>query len=1648
MADGLLIVPVLSPSGTVYFASVPQEATTLNVITTLLKSRDVRDDILGDLSDDGWDLQKVRKEATGRVWEEEELKHIGADLLPTSCPIAPLLVSKAQSPALERHFSLFPLTSHLHSPLIRIVSRHPLLSVKFSFLRVPEIHDGFEWTIYLTRSMAVKDVINDVCEQLGLVRSLPVLDGGTIEYAIEENWVDKADSHTRRLNTDLTISSVLESLPNNSYETSASRTFTFCVPDEWYRRPDSHVVSMAPSESTLRRLEELENEEGEGTAKQVKPPSSPSSPLARRSGSPDSSGTFSSRRFSSIFDGWLGSSSTSSPIQEDESQRKRPVVSEPLSIDRRTSASSDSEHESSSDDEDFEKMIDDLGLKGEKREAMRKLTPDRKRYLLRQNRQMRSTNVKDTPQALAQSATLGPARTLSLFPVLAPSLTGDGGIMRRFSITSWGSPAATHSPELSSGSPASPQTSPSSRQNPQSTGSLWSSWWASSESDAYASSPSRMKSSSTRDTAQSASFYVEGLRTRRATDIKLVKHLISLRVHLSTAKLSWVEQFLHECKGMDSLASLLASLVGKGGKRKKLVDVEESVLYEVVKCLRVLLNTEPGFNQFLASSTLITYVTYALHTETLKLRSLTCELLAAVCLLSVTHGHRLVLAAFSDYRVAYEEAFRFEELVDALKLPDGDDEEGSGLNEEGAWEARTAAMTLVNAMTACPESLEERIQLREEFSRRGLNEIIVTLRYIRPPDSIITQIDVYTEEKFEDEEDLRERTRTLVKDVKGGSEFELACAMLYDLSAREEVLRPSTIELLRRLGTLLGRETTLKFKADYLTVLSVLLEQGVSYDELVDWGQLLQQFVSCIGPIIGQQLNIRSSFDTIKADADSGEIEVLRKQVECSGKEREDLQSKLIEQRAEIETLKLLHHSFPSTVGPSRSGKEGIQGLVQRLILKEKQVVQLQAEVDRLKLDSPSETRVLEERLKHERDRVKWNALMEEIADLKTKNREVEATLQRRDKEVLYLKRAMESVYSRLHESDSHGPATKKTQIRDFDAEQVAARAVEALSAKDEEIANLREDVVKLREELKTKPQYITEVDFKKGVSPPPPPPLVSSRLGAIKNGSFSPSSPPPSPPALEHTISPIHVHTSPLPPPPPPPPPPPSFNASLLAASSPSPPPAMTSFPPLPPPPPPPTPPGSMGHQLSSTTNLALPGKRLKPFFWTKVSNTAVGPTVGPTVWDDLSNAESAISLDLKELEDTFSLEAKPSKVSVPGQNSTRRGTVSTMLDITRANNILIMLSRIKLSLPDIKRALLTIDDSLLSVDDLKAIGKQIPSAEEMKRINEFGDAKQLAKADQYFKEASGLIADIPRLADRINCMLYRRKLELDIEETRPELDILRHVTKELKLSTRFKQVLKAILTIGNVLNGSSFRGNAHGFQLGALLKMKEAKTAKSTPECPTLLHYIARVLLKSDAELINFLDDLPHLEAAARVSMQTISTAVAILSSGLAQVMEPFVIQVTASVQALENMCKTVEADLNSVMAYFGENVDSPEGPKPEDFFSLVVSFSSSLRKAALEMHEVQTRANPTDTSTPKNSKSTLPMPSVAEQTTAFKKLVTPTSSAAPAISSRGPLVPPPPPPDHSSMDSRHRSVGRGELDETIKSMRRGMDLDDYCL
>lgn len=98
-------------------------------------------------------------------------------------------------------------------------------------------------------------------------------------------------------------------------------------------------------------------------------------------------------------------------------------------------------------------------------------------------------------------------------------------------------------------------------------------------------------------------------------------------------------------------------------------------------------------------------------------------------------------------------------------------------------------------------------------------------------------------------------------------------------------------------------------------------------------------------------------------------------------------------------------------------------------------------------------------------------------------------------------------------------------------------------------------------------------------------------------------------------------------------------------------------------------------------------------------------------TIWNDLP--KEILALDILELEQTFSM--APPKAPASNKASSRRPQAITFLDITRSNNIGILLAKLKLPIPRISQAILAIDDETLGLDDLKNLSRLLPTAEEV---------------------------------------------------------------------------------------------------------------------------------------------------------------------------------------------------------------------------------------------------------------------------------------------------------------------------------------------
>lgn len=158
----------------------------------------------------------------------------------------------------------------------------------------------------------------------------------------------------------------------------------------------------------------------------------------------------------------------------------------------------------------------------------------------------------------------------------------------------------------------------------------------------------------------------------------------------------------------------------------------------------------------LKAPSLVAHISYCLYTTNSKLRTKVAEVLAALCVMS-PESHRLVLMALSDFRVALDERFRFEYLIETLAAPISDMDGPSEHQDGFEWEYKTACLSLMNALANSPAALDDRISLRNELRRRGLEDVFKTLQMQGPPESLLIQINVYEDERHEDLVELQER---------------------------------------------------------------------------------------------------------------------------------------------------------------------------------------------------------------------------------------------------------------------------------------------------------------------------------------------------------------------------------------------------------------------------------------------------------------------------------------------------------------------------------------------------------------------------------------------------------------------------------------------------------------------------------------------------------------------------------------------------------------------------------------------------------------------------------------------------------------------------------------------------------------------------
>jgi len=95
----------------------------------------------------------------------------------------------------------------------------------------------------------------------------------------------------------------------------------------------------------------------------------------------------------------------------------------------------------------------------------------------------------------------------------------------------------------------------------------------------------------------------------------------------------------------------------------------------------------------------------------------------------------------------------------------------------------------------------------------------------------------------------------------------------------------------------------------------------------------------------------------------------------------------------------------------------------------------------------------------------------------------------------------------------------------------------------------------------------------------------------------------------------------------------------------------------------------------------------------------------------------------------------------------------------------------------------------------------------------------KDLSECEKYMYT----LADIPKAAEKIDCMLFRNQFKRSFEEILESISTVEQACKETRSSERLRKMMATILTLVNQINTGGEGNEAAGFSLDALLKLNE---------------------------------------------------------------------------------------------------------------------------------------------------------------------------------------------------------------------------------
>uniref|UniRef100_A0A8C2RF61 Disheveled-associated activator of morphogenesis 2 n=1 Tax=Capra hircus TaxID=9925 RepID=A0A8C2RF61_CAPHI len=361
-------------------------------------------------------------------------------------------------------------------------------------------------------------------------------------------------------------------------------------------------------------------------------------------------------------------------------------------------------------------------------------------------------------------------------------------------------------------------------------------------------------------------------------------------------------------------------------------------------------------------------------------------------------------------------------------------------------------------------------------------------------------------------------------------------------------------------------------------------------------------------------------------------------------------------------------------------------------------------------------------------------------------------------------------------------------------------------------------------------------------------------------------------------------------------------------------------------------------------------------------------------TIWNEIDDMQVFRILDLEDFEKMFSAYQRHQKELGSTEDihlASRKVKELSVIDGRRAQNCIILLSKLKLSNEEIRQAILKMDEQEdLAKDMLEQLLKFIPEKSDVDLLEEHKhEIERMARADRFLYEMSR----IDHYQQRLQALFFKKKFQERLAEAKPKVEAILLASRELIRSKRLARMLEVVLAIGNFMNKGQ-RGGAYGFRVASLNKIADTKS--SIDRNISLLHYLIMILEKHFPDILNMPSELQHLPEAAKVNLAELEKEVGNLRRGLraveveleyqkrqvrdpndkfVPVMSDFITVSSFSFSELEDQLNEARAKFSKALTHFGEQDSKMQ---PDEFFGIFDAFLQAFSEARQDLEAMRRR------------------------------------------------------------------------------------------